>query len=190
MAFLRRFWSLLRKPRLDADIEEELDFHLAMRARDHMRAGMSEPDARLAALRRFGNVAIAKERTREMDLLNSIETGLADLRYAARALRKNPSFSVFATLAGCTCCGNAFRKRIKSRSRPAIFWSGRNVPRCSNRSALSPATGSPSAAAASPTCYSDRWLRRRSSRSSECRPRWDEAFWNPKASRAATTKWS
>lgn len=39
------------------DIEAEIAFHLDARAREYMQSGMSEPDARRAAIQQFGNPA-------------------------------------------------------------------------------------------------------------------------------------
>jgi predicted permease len=60
---------------------------------------MTAEAARQDARRRFGNRMLAKERTREMDIIVSIETIGQDLRYALRGLRKNPSFTTVAVLA-------------------------------------------------------------------------------------------
>src|ERR671921_118168 len=48
-----RFWG----PRADADVDDELRFHIEMRVRDHIARGMSEDDARDAVARRVGDLA-------------------------------------------------------------------------------------------------------------------------------------
>jgi TonB family protein len=60
MSVLTRFFNLFRLTSLDRELDEELRFHLAERARRNAAAGMSRQDAEAAALDRFGSVARAK----------------------------------------------------------------------------------------------------------------------------------
>jgi len=48
------------------EIEEELRFHLDMRAHDNLSAGMTPEEARADAVRRFGDYEIVKEACREI----------------------------------------------------------------------------------------------------------------------------
>jgi hypothetical protein len=49
-------------------VDEELDFHLEMVARDLIAQGWSEPDARAEARRRFGDLAAVGARCRKLGL--------------------------------------------------------------------------------------------------------------------------
>ena len=93
-AFWLRVKVLLRRPKLDRDLEEELAFHLAMRAE---KCGGGDA-GNLAARRRFGNTTRIRETCRELWTFASVETLLQDLRYAARMLVKTPAFSLVAVL--------------------------------------------------------------------------------------------
>ena len=71
---------------------------MAERADDLMAGGMTEPDARREARRRFGNPGVQRERTRDTDVLTWLESLGADVRYALRALRASPGFAIVAIL--------------------------------------------------------------------------------------------
>src|SRR4029079_18035165 len=59
MSWLRGLWLRLRyylfRARYDREMEDEMRFHLELRAAEHEHDGMSATEARDAALRRFGN---------------------------------------------------------------------------------------------------------------------------------------
>lgn len=91
--------ALFKRKQLDRDLEDELDFHLAMREERNRERGVEGEDARYAARRQFGNVMRIKEACREAWSFVSVETTWRDLRYGARALAKNPGFTAVAVLA-------------------------------------------------------------------------------------------
>ena len=88
------FWR--RRKRL----EEEVESHLEEEIADNIARGMNPVAARNAALRTFGNVAVAKERARELDPLYWLDTLLQDLRFALRLIVRNrwTSTTIVATL--------------------------------------------------------------------------------------------
>ena len=96
-------------PDVDADVDEELQFHLDMRERSFRDRGLSETEAREAARRRFGDVEAHRRTLRRQDARRHRRLRLAeragewfqDIRYAGRMLRQHRGFSlaVIATLA-------------------------------------------------------------------------------------------
>jgi predicted permease len=96
--FLSRLAGLVRKGRLESDIDDELDFHLQMETAKNLRQGMSPAEARSRAQRRLGGIAQLKETYRETHALPIIEVLWQDIRFGLRMLRRSPGFSFLAIL--------------------------------------------------------------------------------------------
>ncbi|HEX7174873.1 MAG TPA: ABC transporter permease [Pyrinomonadaceae bacterium] len=95
-SFVRRARGLWRADEIGREIDEEMRFHIDMRAEENVRRGMSPEEARREALRRFGNRTRVRERGYEVRGGGWLETVWHDLRYGARVLRKNPGFAAAA----------------------------------------------------------------------------------------------
>ena len=94
----RRVLHYARRDRFDRELEEEVRFHLEMKAEEYVASGMSPEEARRAALRRFGNETRMREMSRETWGFVVMETFLQDVRYGARVLAKNKGFTAVAVL--------------------------------------------------------------------------------------------
>jgi predicted permease len=93
-----RLRSLFRRSQAEADMQRELDLHLEQLTREHIAAGMTEPEARLAARREFGPTEATKEQCRDMRRVNLVEDLVRDLAYAFRVLTRSPGFTLTAVL--------------------------------------------------------------------------------------------
>jgi predicted permease len=94
------------RPALDREVEEEIAFHLEMRVRELVAAGMDPEEARAEATRRMGDVDRVKARMRRegarrdgrMSRRQWWDHTARDLNFALRQLRRAPSFAVVAIL--------------------------------------------------------------------------------------------
>src|SRR5688572_24923965 len=100
-AALTRVGELFRRrSRFAAEQNEEFSFHLEMETAENMRRGMSEADARRAALLRFGGTQRFREETSDARGVVALDNLARDTRFAFRRLRRAPGFAagVIATL--------------------------------------------------------------------------------------------
>src|SRR5262245_5689327 len=89
---------LFRRKREAARLQAELEFHLQQQTAENVDMGMQPEEARLAALRLFGNPALPQEEARTSWSWNWLESLWRDARYGLRTLWRSPSFSVTAIL--------------------------------------------------------------------------------------------
>lgn len=90
--------NLARKERTEHELTEEVGSYVELLTRKKMKEGLSEKDARRAALMELGGAEQVKEQVREIRMGHFIETRLQDLRFAFRTLRKSPVFSLSVAL--------------------------------------------------------------------------------------------
>ena len=89
-----RLTSLLRRERLEQELDSELSFHIDMLTEQNIRAGMAPDEARAQAVQRFGSVEGVKDDVRDTWLSRVFETLGQDIRYGLRNLRRNPGFAL------------------------------------------------------------------------------------------------
>jgi putative ABC transport system permease protein len=95
---LSRCAGFFRSGKLDADLEDELRAHIELAIAENRGRGMTEAEARTAALRAFGGITQTRERYRVQRGLPWLEEAARDIRYAARQLLKAPGFALTAML--------------------------------------------------------------------------------------------
>src|SRR5688500_12542480 len=88
------------------DVRDEIGFHLEMRTREFIEAGMTPAAAREAAEASFGDVReieaqcrdLRASRDRERDRRDWLRGIGHDIRFAGRTLRKRPGFAIAAVI--------------------------------------------------------------------------------------------
>jgi predicted permease len=100
-----RFRSLFRGRRVDNELAEELRDHLEREMERHRAAGLSNAEARAAALREFGNVALIQEQCRDVRGVLWLEDLLRDVVYALRMMRRAPGHTVVTALSLAVALG-------------------------------------------------------------------------------------
>jgi len=82
-----------RRSRFAAEQNEEFTFHLEMETAENIRRGMSEVEARRAALVRFGGMQRFREDTSDARGVVALDNLARDARFAFRRLHRAPGFA-------------------------------------------------------------------------------------------------
>jgi hypothetical protein len=90
--------NLIKRNRVEQDLDDEVCAVLDLLVDEHRRRGMPPGEARRAALLQLGGVESVKAQVREARAGALLDTVLQDLRYAARLLVRNPLFTATAIL--------------------------------------------------------------------------------------------
>jgi putative ABC transport system permease protein len=95
-SLFRKLRWLAQRSDKEAELREELQFHLEEEAEQRQQDGLAEDEARWAAHRELGNLALVEENTRAAWGWTRLEQLTRDAGYGLRLLRRNPSFSAIA----------------------------------------------------------------------------------------------
>src|SRR5215510_9037836 len=87
-----------RKSRKEAELREEIEFHLDEEADERRADGLSAAEARLAARRELGNIGHIQEEPRAAWTWTILEQFLQDVRYAFRTMAVNKTVTALAVL--------------------------------------------------------------------------------------------
>ncbi|HEX6050681.1 MAG TPA: ABC transporter permease [Gemmatimonadaceae bacterium] len=129
MAIMHRLgmWlaALLRRERLEYDLDREMRFHLDMEIEANVRRGMVPEEARRQALLAFGGVDRHKESARDERGTRILESVLSEFRFAVRGARLNRGFALITTLTlavgiGATAAVYSFANWVLYRPVPGV----------------------------------------------------------------------
>src|SRR5437879_13282249 len=93
-----RLRSLFRRPRVEQELDEELQFHLEHKIEEGIAKGLSPKEARYAAMRAMDGLEQRKEEMRDMRHIHWLTDFLDDLQYAIRSLRRTSGLTAFVTI--------------------------------------------------------------------------------------------
>jgi len=97
-SFIRKLAWLARRRDKEAELQEELQFHLDEEAEERGAGGLDAEQARLAARRDLGNLTRVQEDARAAWSWDLVEQLVQDIRYALRTMSANRTFSGLAIL--------------------------------------------------------------------------------------------
>ena len=86
--------SLFLRKRVEAELDEELQFHMERQLQESLATGLKPPEARRIARRSLSGVEQQKELCREARGTLFLENLFRDLKYALRIFAHNPGFAV------------------------------------------------------------------------------------------------
>ena len=95
---LRRVRYWIESARRSEALREEMELHLAEKAAELQADGMTPECARAEARRRFGNVGLKHEQSREIWIKRFLSELGQDVRYGCRTMIANKAFSALAVL--------------------------------------------------------------------------------------------
>ena len=93
---IARLVHTFRRYHAERDVAREIASHLQLLEDEYVRRGLSPDQARLAARRAMGSVALITDRHREARSFAGLEDTVRDVMYAMRGLARQPGFAVAA----------------------------------------------------------------------------------------------
>jgi putative ABC transport system permease protein len=96
--FVLRLLNVFRKHHSEHELAREIDSHVSLLEADYRRRGMSGDQARMAARRAIGGVALTMDLHRDARSFGWLDDVRQDLRFTARMLVRSPGFAAVVVL--------------------------------------------------------------------------------------------
>ena len=94
--FLAKLTHLFRGAATENEMAREMAAHLALLQEEFEAKGLSSTDAKIAAVRAYGNLEYTKELHRDARSFAWLENTLRDIQYGSRNLLRTPGFTIVA----------------------------------------------------------------------------------------------
>jgi putative ABC transport system permease protein len=98
MSIVRRIWNAARRSRIDDELRQEMDTHLALIEEEERANAAHAADASRRARSRFGNPLVYRERAGNAVIATGLEQIVKDVGFAARRLARSPTFTLASLL--------------------------------------------------------------------------------------------
>src|SRR4026208_611903 len=98
LRLIRRLRYVLRQRSVETNLQEELEFHRALKQHQLEESGVARAQAVQESRRALGNMTLAREDARVIWIGRVLESTWQDTRYGTRALRRNLLFTAAAVL--------------------------------------------------------------------------------------------
>jgi macrolide transport system ATP-binding/permease protein len=93
-----RVRSVLKRRRVEQELDEELLFHFENKVEEGIAAGLTPAEARFRALRAMGGLSQQKHEMRDAQRVRWLTDFLDDVAYALRSLQRSPALAAFIVL--------------------------------------------------------------------------------------------
>ena len=88
-----RIQSIVKRSKLEHDLDQEIRFHLAEQKAELVSQGMTDEEAEMEARRSFGSAAASAEECRDQRRTRWLDDLVGDAHFALRMLRRSPGFA-------------------------------------------------------------------------------------------------
>ncbi|MFL5582061.1 MAG: ADOP family duplicated permease [Gemmatimonadaceae bacterium] len=90
--------AIVRGRAADAELDEEIRFHLELETEKNIASGMPPDEARRRALRAFGSPTLTREAHRDVRGAQAIDDAVGDVRFALRTLARGRALTLSAVI--------------------------------------------------------------------------------------------